>query len=202
MYQRFLLPGTAQRQTMHTVATRKAATSGRFASLMELYESNYMAIRLLVPGLRSLPAGNDLVYVSEVSDCLNLELSRIEHEKYTSTFNLTYRFASDSRNPREPDLTIRIYHDARTCEVMSGLLQGTRHGPLRTRDLTEGYRLNRFLQKWIRYCLRQGHSLHHDRCHVREATAADFEPTLAESTAGLADNAELPGNSREMPVCQ
>ena len=154
---------------MQSVVTRKRATTGRFASLMELYESNYMLVRLLAPGLRTMgtlqasvveppDCTTREVFVSEVEGCLDLELGYIEHEKYTTTFNLTYRFVSDDRNPREPDLMIRIYHDARTCEVMSGLLQGTRHGPLRTRDLTEGYRLNRFLQKWVRYCIRQGHS--------------------------------------------
>jgi len=98
------------------------------------------------------------VYVSRVEGCLDLELSQIEHNKYTTTFNLTYRFTHDHRRPREPDMMIRLYHDARSCEVMSGLLQGLKHGPIRRRDLDEGYRLNRFLYKWMRYCLKQGHS--------------------------------------------
>lgn len=127
---------------------------------MELYENNYMLVRLLIPELRQLPASDadPVTYVSSVPGGLDLELSAIEKSKYTTTFNLTYRFTNDLRNPREPDLTIRIYHDARTCEVMSGLLQGLKHGPLRRRDLHEGYRLNRFLSKWARYCLMQGHS--------------------------------------------
>lgn len=127
-----------------------------------------MLVRLLVPELRKFPDASPedvntdnpdrVVYISSVEGCLDLELSAIEHSKYTTTFNLTYCFTGDLRNPREPDLTIRIYHDARTCEVMSGLLQGMKHGPLRRRDLHEGYRLNRFLGKWLKYCLRQGHS--------------------------------------------
>ena len=133
------------------------ARSGRFASLMELYESNYVLLRVLAPDLRQLQC-DQTTYVSVVSGCLDLELSAVKHEKYTTTLNLTYRFVSDARRPREPDLTIRIYHDARTCEVMSGLLQGMRYGPQRTRDLDYGYKLNRFLNKWLSYCLRQGHS--------------------------------------------
>ena len=152
---------------MDTVLTRKRHMVTKFSSLMELYENNYMLVRLLIPELRKLPQSQDVpdasnpegkIYISSVEGCLDLELSAIEHSKYTTTFNLTYRFTGDLRNPREPDLTIRIYHDARTCEVMSGLLQGLKHGPLRRRDLHEGYRLNRFLSKWLRYCLRQGHS--------------------------------------------
>ena len=151
---------------MQTVLTRKAPTSGRFSALMDLYEENYMMIRVLAPQLRSMvgvsscPDDNDglleqaVVYVSRVEGCLDLELSQIEHNKYTTTFNLTYRFTHDHRRPREPDMMIRLYHDARSCEVMSGLLQGLKHGPIRRRDLDEGYRLNRFLYKWMRYCLK------------------------------------------------
>jgi len=50
-----------------------------------------------------------------------------------------------------------LYHDARTCEVMSGLISAGRSESRRTRDLDDGYRLNRFLNKWVSYCLRQGH---------------------------------------------
>lgn len=150
---------------MQTVLTRQPTTSGRFSALMELYEQNYILIRLLAPELRNMQShlttssgDRPVVHVSQVEGCLDLEISRVEHNKYTTTFNLTYRFKSDARRPREPDLMIRLYHDARTCEVMSGLLQGLEHGPQRRRDLDQGYRINRFLFKWSRYCLKQGHS--------------------------------------------
>lgn len=159
---------------MQTVLTRQPKTTGRFSALMELYEQNYMLIRLLAPELREMQshidAGADrvpAVHVSCVDGCLDLELSRVEHNKYTTTFNLTYRFTTDARHPREPDLMIRLYHDARTCEVMSGLLQGLKHGPLRRRDLDQGYRINRFLFKWSRYCLNQGHSFSPGRYNTR-----------------------------------
>lgn len=130
---------------------------------MELYENNYMLIRLLVPELRQLPESR---YVSQPNGLLPLELSNIEHNKYTTTFTLTYLFehsasiprSAGARHGRAPNLTIRLYHDARTCEVMSGLIPSRRAELRRTRDLDDGYRLNRFLQKWMSYCLRQGHS--------------------------------------------
>ena len=130
-------------------------TTGRFNSLMELYEKNYMLIRLLAPGLRTYQART---YTSGPDGLLPLELSAIEHNRYTTTFKLTYLFSSSSRHEREPDLTVRLYHDARTCEVMSGLIPAMRTESRRTRDLDDGYRLNRFLHKWVSYCLRQGHS--------------------------------------------
>lgn len=122
---------------------------------MELYENNYILARLLIPQLRDVGPG---VYLSKAPGCLDLELSQIEHQRYTTTFKLTYRFTTPGRAPREPDLAIRLYHDARTCEVVSGLLSSKRTSPRRVRQLDESRRLNRFLCKWLRYCLYQGHS--------------------------------------------
>ena len=128
---------------------------------MELYEKNYCLIRLLVPTLRTLagqPSADDQ-YVSEVDGCLDLELRQIEQSRYTTTFNLTYRFGErHHRTQFEPDLTIRLYHDARTCEVVTGLVRTTRSDLRRSRNLEESLRLNRFLHRWLTYCLRQGHS--------------------------------------------
>ncbi len=143
----------------------KPRNSGRLAALMELYERNYVLVRLLIPELRQLGEG---VHVSQPEGAMPLELSAIEHSRFTSTFNLSYRFSSDQgarerhgqvgRRQREPDLTIRIYHDARTCEVMSGLIPSFTRESRRVRDLQHGHHLNRFLDKWLNYCLRQGHS--------------------------------------------
>lgn len=123
---------------------------------MELYEKNYIQVRLLIPELKVMDASSS--YISQPDGLLPLEISGIEHSRYTTTFKLTYLFASDSRQDREPDLSIRLYHDARTCEVMSGLIPSMRYESRRTRDLTDNYRLNRFLYKWVSYCMRQGHS--------------------------------------------
>ena len=129
-------------------------TSGRFSSLMELYEENYRLVRLLMPELRSMDGA---VYLSQPDGRMQLELSQIEHNRYTTTFNLTYRFTESLRGEREPDLSVRIYHDARACEVLSGFLH-SRWESRKVRSLDSGYRLNRFLFKWLSYCLRQGHS--------------------------------------------
>ena len=149
---------------MQRLVTAGPRTSGRFASLMETYERNYMLARLIAPDLRSMSGGE---YVSRVPGLPPLVLSRVEHERYTTTFNLTYRFSSRRHEGREPDLAIRLYHDARTCEVIGGLLprgcrasgrhRSHRGEARRTRDLDEGWRLNRFLERWLGYCLRQGH---------------------------------------------
>jgi uncharacterized protein YqiB (DUF1249 family) len=142
---------------MYNSLLSRPKTIERFAALMELYEKNYVLMRLLSPELKDLESG---VYVSQVQSSLPLELTVLSHSRYTSTFNLTYRFFESSnkgRSDREPDLAIRLYHDARACEVMSGLMPEGRVEVRRTRDLDEGRRLNRFLSKWLNYCFRQGH---------------------------------------------
>lgn len=142
---------------MYNNLLHKPRNSGRFESLMDLYERNYMLMRLLAPELRSMNEGR---FLSKASDTPTLELRDIIHSKYTSTFKLTYHFeqSGPGRKPYEPDLFIRLYHDARSCEVMSGLLPEGRFEQRRTRNLENGRRLNLFLHRWLAYCLRQGHS--------------------------------------------
>lgn len=143
---------------MYSTLLHRPRHSDRFASLMDLYEQNYLLMRLLAPELRKMHGHS---FISAVPGAMSLEMSELSHSRYTSTFVLTYRFAEDSprgRSVREPDLAVRLYHDARSCEVMSGLMPEGRIEVRRTRDLDEGRRLNRFLNRWLSYCLRQGHS--------------------------------------------
>jgi len=140
---------------MYDARLQRPKTTARFANLMDLYEQNYLLARVLIPDLRSLEGG---VFRSRVHGCMTLELSQITHARYTSTFNLTYLFSSELRLAREPDLMLRLYHDARTCEAMSGLLSSRRFEDRRVRDLSDGHRLNRFVGKWLSYCTRQGHN--------------------------------------------
>lgn len=151
---------------MYSTLLHKPRNSGRFSTLMDLYEQNYLLMRLLAPDLKNMDSGS---FLSTAPGTLTLELLDLAHSRYTSTFRLTYRFSEDStrgRNEREPDLSIRLYHDARSCEVMSGLMPAGRAAERRTRDLEEGRRLNRFLNRWLSYCLRQGHQF----CSHEEAS--------------------------------
>lgn len=169
---------------MYSTLLHKPRSSGRFASLMELYEQNYLLMRLLAPELGKMQPN---VYLSVVGGAMPLELSDIVHSRFTTTFKLTYRFSRQDkqyRKEREPDLAIRLYHDARSCEVMSGLMPEGRIEPRRTRDLREGYRLNRFLHKWLSYCLRQGHGFSGHRvtvCEPVEATVRSVDQSFADS---------------------
>ena len=129
-----------------------------FAGLMELYECNYIRLRNLVPDLDVMP---DEV-CSRIDGVLDLHLRIVERCKFTTTLNLTYVFHDEEGDFPAPDMQVRMYHDAQVGEVIScGRRRGLRHASynrmFNTYTLAEKWRMNRFLQKWLGYCLMQGH---------------------------------------------
>jgi len=126
-----------------------------FVSLMDMYEDNYIKLRKLIPGLEQIKDSS----VSKSPGHLNLHLNIVERSKYTTTLILSYCFDEAGESRMEPNLKIRIYHDAGLAEVMSGRLH---HGRLVLDNLPadalrQKWQLNRFLHKWLKYCLRQKH---------------------------------------------
>jgi len=132
----------------------RAANARSFSGLMELYEQNYIRLRNIAPDLciademiSSVPAHHDL-YMSITERC-----------KYTTMLSLTYRFEESGEHLFEPDLQLKMYHDARVVEVLQ--LQSRSEGPFYLSELIEQkWRMNRFLYKWLGYCLHQGHYFH------------------------------------------
>ncbi len=127
-----------------------------FVSLMDMYEENYIRLRKLIPDLSAIEHSAK----SYSPGHLDLHLKILERSRYTTTLMLSYGFRGGEGELRmEPDLKIRIYHDAGLAEVMSGRLH---HGRLVLENLPadarrQKWQLNRFLSKWLRYCLRQKH---------------------------------------------
>src|SRR5512145_2384597 len=89
------------------------ARPGSFVSLMSLYESNYIRLAWLVPDLRSVSSQQ----ISVVEGDCPLHLAVEEHSRYTTTLRLTYVFDDETGPVSDPDLQIRVYHDARLAEV-------------------------------------------------------------------------------------
>lgn len=143
---------------------------GSFSALMDLYERNYIQMRRLLPVMPPASA----VRVSQTPGSLDLHLRMVERCRYTSELLLTYQFSNEDGSPvAEPDLRIRVYHDARQAEVMTAHL---RHDSVFSGDflntgrmdrarLYRRWRINRFLYKWLGYCLRQGHYFADPACH-------------------------------------
>jgi len=121
--------------------------------LMALYEENYIRLRTLLPDLGRMPDHA----VSRAAGCVDLHAEIRERARYTTTLNLTCLFPGVGGARREPDLRIRICHDARTAEVMDMRLRCLDAGGDARRTLTLCWQRNRFLHKWLGYCLRRGH---------------------------------------------
>jgi uncharacterized protein YqiB (DUF1249 family) len=125
-----------------------------FGALMDMYEQNYIRVRCLCPDLDKVEHA-----VSKVAGpAHDLYLNVLERSRHTTTLQLTYQMSDGTWRP---DVTVRIYHDALQAEVLSGECRlGERmeidRSPTETALMCR-WRLNRFLYKWLGYCLRQGH---------------------------------------------
>ncbi len=134
------------------------ARPASFVGLMTLYESNYLRLRGLAGDLRAL-AGRRVSSV--VSDC-DLHLDTVEHSPYTTVFRLTYFFEDPPGLVADPDLEVRVYHDARLAEA-SRCGRWVRHpglASIRSRmsaSLGERWLRNMLLNKWLDYCVDRGH---------------------------------------------
>jgi uncharacterized protein YqiB (DUF1249 family) len=136
------------------------AAARTFGGLMDIYEQNYIRLRRLIPEFDRIGANA----VSTAPGSMDLHYECLERSKYTTVFRLTYKFET-----LEPNLEIRVYHDARVAEVLASNVQlggagwwDRRHkvsSMFRAdlQNLQTKWRLNRFLQKWLHYCLKQGH---------------------------------------------
>lgn len=135
-----------------------------FAALMELYENNYLFIRRLLPAMQPPERPPEGAEQWSVQGGAPLIMRLLERSPYTTTLQLTHTFTpvidagpgedSDEVPDALPDLTIRVYHDARVAEVLA--VGGSVITPGRTR-LETRWSVNRFLQRWLHFCLREGH---------------------------------------------
>jgi len=129
-----------------------------FVSLMTLYESNYIRLRSLVGDVRRLSGST----VSRRPADPDLHVETIEHCRYTTILRLTYFFDDHGAAVADPDLEVRVYHDARLAEA-SRCARWVRHPELsRLRSglpttLGERWRRNMLLNKWLDYCAERGH---------------------------------------------
>ena len=128
-----------------------------FAGLMELYESNYIKIRKLCSNFNVL----DEHTVSKIRNGLDLHMLVTERTKYTVTINLSYRFTGQqelSDLQHYPNILIRVYFDAMQAEVLHRVSKPRHRYSLENSNwLTHKWTDNRFLFKWLSFCLHQGH---------------------------------------------
>ncbi|MEN8129112.1 MAG: DUF1249 domain-containing protein [Pseudomonadota bacterium] len=154
---------------------------------MELYEANYIQFRRLCPGLEHISRTS----CSRVEGVLDLHLRLIERCKYTTTLCLTYHFQDGLEHIKpEPNLKVRIYHDARQAEVLnrfvrrSGIEVNTRDLSRRKSELSVRWSLNRFLYKWLGYCCHQGHRLAQQQVETQWPHAGKDKPLTLRNELG------------------
>ena len=137
-----------------------------YGSLMDLHENNYLRFKCLVADLHKIEDHA----ISVVPGHMDLHLQIIERSKFTTTVHMTYHFLEEHRLTAEPNLKLRIYHDACLVEVLAGHLKHGRQrlDHLPTTALKLKWRLNRFLFKWLGYCLHLGYEF-------SESTAIEVE---------------------------
>jgi uncharacterized protein YqiB (DUF1249 family) len=129
-----------------------------FVSLMTLYESNYIRLRGLVDDVQHR-VGH---FVSHATNDCDLHLQVLGHGRYTTILQLTYLFDDPAGAIADPDLEVRVYHDARLAEA-SHCGRWVRHrGLQRIRNalsitLGERWLRNMLLNKWLEYCSDRGH---------------------------------------------
>jgi uncharacterized protein YqiB (DUF1249 family) len=130
-----------------------------FSGLMTLYESNHLKFLQLIQGRLPQRAQS----LSTVIDDCDLHLDILARERYTSTLKLTYWFSNDSSGcTPDPDMLVRVYHDAALAEAVGGR-EGHRHHLLRalaashSGELDRRWRANIMLNKWLDYLLDKGH---------------------------------------------
>jgi uncharacterized protein YqiB (DUF1249 family) len=137
-----------------------ALWSGRptVGALMALCEENYGLLSRLAPGLSGIQG----LLVSRVPGGVDLHLAIESQSPYTTSLRLTHVFTggagSDSVFRYDPDVHLRVYHDARQVEVLD--LRQTAlpvHADYQPPALDSKWRLNLFLAKWLVYCVNQGH---------------------------------------------
>lgn len=145
-----------------------------YVSLMDLYENNFIRFKKLVPDLEKI----DKEAVSHVPGCLDVYICVIERSKYTTTVRMTYLFTDDEKIIAEPDLKLRVYHDACLVEVVAGHLK---HGRQRLDHLPASslklkWHLNRFLYKWLGYCLHLEHEFTTESAHYSAGKVSSNVP--------------------------
>lgn len=129
-----------------------------FVSLMTLYESNFIRLGWLALDVQHLP---DFAVSRVPGDC-ELHLAVLDRSRYTTTLSLTYRLHEAGKHLVEPNLELRVYHDARLVEVL-GSIGGRRHRDLSDmrgiggQGLGERWLRNQMLNKWLEYCAGRGH---------------------------------------------
>ncbi len=132
---------------------------GTLGGLISLYEGNFIKLSALLGD----PAAINGQQVSRSGRDCDLHLCVEDGSRYTRLLRLTYLFEDHSGLIADPDLSVRLYLDARVAEV-TGWAVFHRHDRLTqlteqySRELDRRWARNMVLSKWLDYLLDNGHT--------------------------------------------
>lgn len=141
------------------IVPRCIVRPGTFGGLITLYEANFVKLAGLV-GDPARPAAE--IISRSCRDC-DLHLRIEPGSRYTRLYRLTYLFEEPDGRVADPDLSVRVYLDARVAEVIDWA-PFHRHPHLsRLRvqwlgELDRRWASNMVLSKWLDYLLDMGHA--------------------------------------------
>ena len=138
----------------HEIVPQSIAEPNSFVGLMTLYESNYIKLNYLFPRIRQY--NTDKSIKSLFGNDIHLGINK--KTKYTMIISMTYSFEEIDIIEYEPNLTIKIYFDSRSAEVIG---VGKLNKKSRLRDITyqnkniinQLWRRNIILNKWLDYII-------------------------------------------------
>lgn len=126
---------------------------------MRMYAQNY---RRFLGLMTDLP--KDFNYAISHSDTdFSAHLRVLERHAYTTILQLTYQFAEHEGVVADPDLEIRVYHDAQLLEV-TRCGENTHCEFLRCYPIAAGplfdrrWAMNRLLSKWLQHLRHHQHT--------------------------------------------
>ena len=135
---------------------------------MAVCDANFIRILKLLPSLefggKREISYNNLLY-TQAEDYLTTILEVIESFKYTSTIRIAnlhnQSIANIGSNYHPPEMLVRMYHDAKTAEVIS--YQQARYFKAKYSLPNKGMyqadekdQINFFLSEWLSFCQKEG----------------------------------------------
>ena len=138
----------------HEIVPQSIAEPNSFVGLMTLYESNYIKLNHLFPRIRQYDTERSIK--SFFGNDIHLRINK--KTKYTMIISMTYTFEESDIIEYEPNLTIKIYFDSRSAEVIN---IGKLNKKSKLRDITyqnkniisQLWRRNIVLNKWLDYII-------------------------------------------------
>lgn len=135
---------------------------GTFSGLMTIYESNYIKFKNIFSSIHSKELKKNIL-VSHSNQDHDLFLRLDHRDRYTTSINLTYRLHLEEKELLDPNLNLKIYHDAKLIEAKSEH-SDYYHDAIVTiankhfKELDRKWRNNIMLNKWLDYLIDVNHS--------------------------------------------